>query len=136
MDSLKIGRTARNGTIGGEVLSRFNIVFNFSREEIFIRKNSSFKKKFYYNLSGLIVKAIGSDLNTFAVTDVRELSSAERAGVQAGDLILSINGISSNTLDLNQVLGLISTKPGKRINLQINRKGEILKRTFRLEDAI
>src|SRR6476620_1672756 len=32
-DSLKLGRTERNGSIGGEVLSRFTIVFNFSREE-------------------------------------------------------------------------------------------------------
>lgn len=136
MDSLKIGRTKRNGTIGGEILSRFNIVFNFSREEIFLKKNSSFKKKFYYNLSGLIVKAIGSDLNTFEITDVRTASTAQKADVKVGDLILSINGISTSTLDLNQVLGLISTKPGKRINLQINRGGQIMKRTFHLEDAI
>ena len=136
MDSLKIGSTARNGTIGGEILSRFNIVFNFSREEIFLKKNSSFKKKFYYNLSGLIVKAIGSDLNTFEIAEVRNLSTAQQADVKAGDLILSINGVATNSLDLNQVLGLISTKPGKRINLQINRGGQIMKRTFHLEDAI
>lgn len=136
MDSLKIGRTARNGTIGGEILSRFNIVFNFSREEIFLKKNSSFKKKFFYNLSGLIVKAIGSDLNTFEIAEVRNLSTAQKADVKAGDLILSINGVATNTLDLNQVLGLISTKPGKRINIQINRGGQIMKRTFHLEDAI
>lgn len=136
MDSLKIGRTARNGTIGGEILSRFNIVFNFSREEIYLKKNSSFRKKFYYNLSGLIVKAIGSDLNTFEIAEVRKLSTAEKADVRAGDLILSVNGIAANTLDLNQILGLISTKPGKRIRLQVNRDGEILTRVFRLEDAI
>ena len=136
MDSLKIGSTARNGTIGGEVLSRFNIVFNFSKEEIFLKKNSSFKKKFYYNLSGLIVKAIGSDLNTFEIVEVRDLSTAQKADVQAGDLILSINGVATNKLDLNQVLGLISTKPGKRIHIQINRGGQIMRRTFQLEDAI
>ncbi|HLT72082.1 MAG TPA: aspartyl protease family protein [Cyclobacteriaceae bacterium] len=136
MDSLKIGNTSRNGTIGGEIMSRFNIVFNFSKEEIFLKKNSSFKKKFYYNLSGLIVKAIGSDLNTFEIAEVREQSTAQQADVKAGDLILSINGVATNRLDLNQVLGLISTKPGKRINLQINREGEIIRRMFRLQDAI
>src|SRR5690606_10719295 len=136
MDSLKIGKTARHGTIGGEILSRFNIVFNFSKEEIFVKKNSSFKKRFYYNLSGLIVKAIGSNLNTFEIQEVRDLSTAHRADIREGDLILSINGIAANTLDLNQVLGLLSTKPGKKINLQINREGQILRKTFRLEDAI
>jgi hypothetical protein len=136
MDSLKMGKTARHGTIGGEILSRFNIVFNFSREEIFVKKNSAFKKKFYYNLSGLIVKAIGSNLNTFEITEVRNQSTAQKADIREGDLILSINGISANSLDLNQVLGLLSTKPGKKITLQINREGQILRRTFRLEDAI
>lgn len=136
MDSLKIGRTLRNGTIGGEILSRFNIVFNFSREEAYIKRNSSFKKKFYYNLSGLTVKAIGSDLNTFEIAEVRKESSAARADVKTGDLILSINGIATNTLDLNQVLGIFNMKPGKRINLQINRNGKILKKTFELEDSI
>lgn len=136
MDSLKIGRTARNGTMGGEILSRFNIVFNFSREEIFVKKNSSFRKKFHYNLSGLIVKAIGSELNRFEIIEVRDLSTAQRADIRAGDLIISVNGVATNTLDLNQVLGLISSKPGKRINLQINRGGQIMKKTFRLEDAI
>lgn len=136
MDSLKIGKTARHGTIGGEILSRFNIVFNFSKEEILVKKNSSFKKRFYYNLSGLIVKAIGSNLNTFEIQEVRDLSTAHRADIREGDLILSINGIAANTLDLNQVLGLLSTKPGKKINLQINREGQILRKTFRLEDAI
>ncbi|HEX7013894.1 MAG TPA: aspartyl protease family protein [Cyclobacteriaceae bacterium] len=136
MDSLKIGKTARNGTIGGEILSRFNIAFDFSREQIFLKKNSSFKKKFYYNLSGLIVKAIGSNLNTFQIVEVRDLSTAEKADIREGDLILSINGIAANTMDLNQLLGMLSTKPGKKINLQINREGQILRKTFRLEDAI
>ncbi|HEY9488018.1 MAG TPA: pepsin/retropepsin-like aspartic protease family protein, partial [Chryseosolibacter sp.] len=52
-DSLKLGATARNGAIGGEVLSRFTVIFNFPTEEIYLKKNSSFKKKFHYNLSGL-----------------------------------------------------------------------------------
>src|SRR5690606_36223458 len=136
MDSLKIGKTSRHGTLGGEILSRFNIIFNFSREEIFLKKNSSFKKKFYYNLSGLIVKAIGSDLSTFQITEVRDLSTAQEADIREGDLILSINGIATKTLDLNQLLGLLSSKPGRKINLQINREGQILRKTFRLQDAI
>jgi PDZ domain/Aspartyl protease len=136
MDSLKIGRTTRNGTIGGEILSRFNIIYNFSKEEIYLKKNSAFKKKFYYNLSGLTVKAIGSDLNTFEIARVRKASTAEKADIKTGDLILSINGIATNALDLNQVLGFFNSKPGKKINLQINRKGKILKKSFDLEDAI
>src|SRR5687768_11264945 len=80
-DSLKLGTTQRNGAIGGEVLSRFTVIFNFPKEEMYIKKNSSFKKKFHYNLSGLTIKAKGSRLNVFEVTEVRDRSVADDAGV-------------------------------------------------------
>lgn len=136
MDSLKIGRTKRHGTIGGEILSRFTVIFNFSKEEVFIRKNSSFNKKFYYNLSGLTIKAKGSTLNTFEITEVREDSAAKLADVQPGDIILSVNGVPVEELNLNQVVGYFNSKPGKKINLELSRNGEQLRKIFFLEDQI
>jgi hypothetical protein len=136
MDSLKIGKTKRNGTIGGEILSRFTVIFDFSKEAAYIKKNTAFKKKFYYNLSGLTVKAKGSDLNTFEITEVRNQSAAKNADIQAGDIIISINGISTRDLNLNQIIGYFNSKPGKKINLELNRKGELVKKMFFLEDQI
>lgn len=136
MDSLRVGRTKRNGTIGGEILSRFTVIFNFSKEVVYIRKNASFNKKFYYNLSGLTVKAKGSNLNTYEITEVRNESAAKHADVQAGDIIISINGISARELNLNQINGYFNSKPGKKINLELNRNGEHLKKFFFLEDQI
>ncbi|MBT2161856.1 aspartyl protease family protein [Zobellia sp. KMM 6746] len=43
----------RNGSIGGCVLKRFNVVFDYQRNLITLRKNSNFDKPFKYNLSGL-----------------------------------------------------------------------------------
>ena len=135
-DSLKLGATERNGAIGGEVLSRFTIIFNFPKEEMYLKKNASFKKKFHYNLSGLTIKAKGSRLNVFEVTDVRQKSVSDEAGVVAGDLIMSINGIQTSGLDLNTINGFFNHKPGKKINLIVNRKGENLKINFALADQI
>jgi len=135
-DSLKLGATQRNGAIGGEILSRFNVIFNFPKEEIYLRKNAAFKRKFHYNLSGLTVKAKGSRLNVFEVTEVRQKSTADIAGVLAGDLIVSINGINTRALDLNTINGYFNHKPGKKINLVVDRKGEQLRLSFELEDQI
>ena len=135
-DSLKLGATQRNGAIGGEVLSRFTVIFNFPKEEVYVKKNSSFKKKFHYNLSGLTIKAKGSRLNVFEVTEVRQRSVADLAGVTAGDLIVSINGISTRALELNTINGFFNHKPGKRINLILDRRGQELKVSFDLEDQI
>lgn len=43
----------RNGSVGGELLKRFNIVFNYSDNEIIIRKNGYFSAPFHYNMSGI-----------------------------------------------------------------------------------
>ncbi len=136
IDSLKTGNIFRNGAIGGEVLSRFTVVFNFPKERIFIRKNSAFKNDFYYNLSGITIKAKGSALNIFEVTEVREKSASQLGGIQAGDEILSVNGISAKNLDLNSVNGFFNSKPGRKIKLEISRNGEKLKKEFLLQDQI
>src|SRR5690606_32228959 len=130
IDSLKLGTTFRHGSIGGEVLSRFTTIYNFSREELYLKKNSSLKKKYYYNLSGLTIKAKGSRLNVFEVDDVRDQTEAKKADVRIGDQIISINGLKLSALDLNIVNGLLNSKPGKRIKLEINRSGQKLKREF------
>jgi hypothetical protein len=135
-DSLKVGNVFRNGAIGGEVMSRFTIVFNFPKERIYIKKNSNFKNSFYYNLSGITVKAIGSALNIFEVTEVRDKSASQRGGILPGDQILSVNGVAASSLDLNSVNGFFNSKPGRKIRVEISRKGEKIRREFLLQDQI
>lgn len=135
-DSLKLSATERNGAIGGEVLSRFTVIFNFPKEEMYVKKNASFKKRFHYNLSGLTIKAKGSRLNVFEVTEVQRKSVSDQAGVAAGDLILSINGVQTSALDLNTINGFFNNKPGKRINMIVDRGGQQLKFSFELADQI
>lgn len=135
-DSLKLGATKRNGAIGGEVLSRFTVIFNFPKEEMYLKKNSSFKKKFHYNLSGLTIKAKGSRLNVFEVTEVRQLSVADEAGILTGDLIVNINGLDTNKLDLNTINGFFNHKPGKKISIVVDRKGQQFRMDFELSDQI
>ena len=136
MDSLKAGTAFRNGTIGGEILSRFTVIFNFPREEVYLKKNGSFKKKFYYNLSGLVIKAKGSDLKTFEIVEVRKQSIAEKSGIQEGDIVLSINGVSTRNLNLATLIGYFNSKPGKKIRVELNRDGQILQKRFVLESQI
>jgi hypothetical protein len=135
-DSLKMGSVARNGTIGGETLSRFTVVYNFPKEMIYLKKSPAFKKGFHYNLSGITIKAKGAKLEVFEITEVRRGSSADQAGVLMGDQILSINGISSRQLSLNSMNALFNFKPKKKIHLIVDRKGERKKIDFKLEDQI
>lgn len=136
IDSIKVGSIFRHGAVGGEIMSRFTIIFNFPKEEMYLKKNPAFKKGFHYNLSGITVKAKGARLNVFEVTEIRSKSAGDKAGLLAGDIILSINGISTQNLDLNLLNGFFNSKPGKRIRLEISRKGERMRKDFDLEDQI
>lgn len=137
MDTLKVSRAVeRNGALGGEILSRFKVTFDFPREALYLQKSPAFKKKFFYNMSGLTLKAKGSRLETFEITDVREKSPAEGAGIKPGDLVVSINGIPANTLDLNSMNAFFNIRPGKKIILEVNRGGQTIKKEFRLASQI
>lgn len=134
MDTLKLGSTFRNGTLGGEVLSRFTVIYDFSKEKIYLKKNSDFKKGFYYNLSGLTVRAKGNRLNTFEITDIRKFSSSDKAGLQIGDQIISVNGQSVKDLDLNQLNGFLNVKPGKKVLVSVKRNNEMFSTKMVLEN--
>ncbi|WP_313777727.1 MULTISPECIES: PDZ domain-containing protein [Flavobacteriaceae] len=43
----------RNGSVGGEILKRFNIIFDYGREQVTLKKNNNFKSPFQYNLAGI-----------------------------------------------------------------------------------
>lgn len=135
VDTLKLGQTFRNGTLGGEILSRFTVIYNFSKEEIYLKKNSDFKKGFYYNLSGLTLRAKGTQLSTFEVTDVRKGSSSDKAGIQVGDQILTVNGIKAAEINLNQLNGYLNIKPGKKMTLDIKRNNAVLSKKMVLENT-
>lgn len=49
----------RNGSVGGEVLKRFNVIFNYPSNKITLKKNGNFNTPFHYNLSGIELKHNG-----------------------------------------------------------------------------
>lgn len=137
LDTLKTSRLVfRNGSLGGEILSRFTVIYNFPGEKLYLKKNSSLKRNFFFNLSGLTVRAKGARLKNFEITDVRKNSSSERSDLKVGDRIMSVNGIVAADLDLNTINAFLNSKPGKRVVLQIERNGVRMKREFRLEDPL
>jgi hypothetical protein len=137
IDTLKVSRTVfRNGSIGGEILNRFTVIYNFPGEKIYLKKNSNYKKEFYFNLSGLTIRAKGARLKNFEITDIRENSAASRADITVGDRIISVNGVSASDLELNTVNGFLNSKPGRRISLVIERNSVKIKKEFRLEDPL
>ncbi|MGC4033933.1 MAG: aspartyl protease family protein [Tepidisphaeraceae bacterium] len=136
LDTLKATEVFRNGVIGGEVLSRFTMIYNFAGEKIYFKKNGSYAQKFHFNMSGLTLKAKGARLRRFEVTDVRKDSAAEKVGIQTGDEVISINGLPASEMNLNNINAFFNSKPGRKIKMDILRGNEKLHKIFDLESQI
>ena len=61
----------RNGSLGGEILKRFNIVFNYPDNKITFRKNGNFNAPFHFNLSGITLQHNGVRYVAESIADSR-----------------------------------------------------------------
>ncbi|MGY8914728.1 MAG: PDZ domain-containing protein, partial [Flavobacteriales bacterium] len=80
----------RNGSVGGEILKRFNIVFNYAENEIIIKRNGNFKTPFLYNLSGIELMHAGMRYIAEKLTDARGIVKNDEKSF--GDVQLLMEG--------------------------------------------
>lgn len=161
----------RNGSVGGELLSRFNVTLDYRKAEMTLRKNSNFNDEFSYNKSGIDLEHDGvrlvtesipvakesSNLNgshavevkaiytsrkkyvikpLYSISQIREDSPADRAGLKKGDQLIKINNSDTKNFSLQELMGKFFDEEGKRVRLLIERNGEKMKFNFKLESIL
>ncbi|SHJ07443.1 retropepsin-like aspartic protease [Algibacter luteus] len=159
----------RNGSVSGNILKRFNIIFDYQNAKMTISKNSKFKESFSYNKSGMELahdgvrilreikrSAIKANSNTqstndgivlgnqyklslkpaYAIVELRSGSPAEEAGLQIGDIIISINGKQTYQLSLQQVMHLFYEEHDKKMKIRVDRNGKYLTFNFKLKKLL
>lgn len=131
-----IKRGSRDGTLGGELLSRFYVAIDYQRERIYLKRNSQYTQPFEFDMSGLSIASTGKELKELVVQHVRKNSPAHFAGIQAGDQILKINNQSLYNTKLSSLNVMLRRDEGYRIKIVILRDGEKLKKEFRLRRMI
>lgn len=50
----------RNGSLGGDILKRFNLFFDYNNKQLHLKKNGFYKDPFTYNNSGIILEHNGT----------------------------------------------------------------------------
>ena len=61
----------RDGSIGGELLKRFNMVFNYPSGELTLKPNAHFRDPFHFNLAGIELEHAGVRYIAERITDSR-----------------------------------------------------------------
>ncbi|MGB3468914.1 MAG: aspartyl protease family protein [Cyclobacteriaceae bacterium] len=131
-----IKRGSRSGTIGGDILSRINPVFDYQKENIYYYKGKRYKKSFAYDMSGMQITAFGPKLQLAIIEFVREGSPAHIAGIRRGDIIKRFNGDNIKNISLSKIFTELRRKEGAKIRMKIVRNGEEMKKCFRLRRLI
>ncbi|MEM6264175.1 MAG: aspartyl protease family protein [Bacteroidota bacterium] len=124
-------------TIGSEILSRFVMVLDYPHRKMYLKKNSSFRKPFEFNLSGIELEARGARFDQYFVSYVRPESPADETGILAGDQIIEISGIDAKDVeDLSLLHGFLNRKANAKICLKVLRGNEVMRKCMVLEPDI
>lgn len=135
-DTLESTDAFRHGTIGGDILHRFSVIFDYANERMWLKKNSFYREGFPFSLGGLLVQARGLKLEQFVITNVRPNSTAEEAGLKEGDRITKVYGNSSESFKLSELIELFNSRPGRKIPLEIDRDGYRMRVVLTLRDDL
>lgn len=122
----KAGSLARAefaGILGAEVLRRFRVIFDFSREQLILEPKGSLSQAFRYDASGLQLRSTGDDFRTFRVTGVVEGSPAEKAKLREGDRLVEIEGKAASGMSLGEILDVLK-QDGKIVKVKVQRGDE------------
>lgn len=131
---LKKVKTDKNGILGNQIISRFDVIIDYHKEKLYLKPNRNLNQEFVYDRSGLTVFAYGSELKKYVITEVLPGSPAHEAGLKPGDVIKKIGLCPIGFYKLSDINSMLTGKPGKKIKIKIMRENKVLKKEFVLRD--
>jgi hypothetical protein len=126
----------RHGSIGAEILKRFNIIIDYPHNLLLFKKNRYFYNKFLYNSSGMELAATIPGLPFYVVDAIEPGSAAERCGIKTGDQIETVNGTDTKELSLPELVKIFETTRDCKLKMTVVRNGNELKMTMYLKKLL
>lgn len=122
------------GNIGGGVLRRFTVTFDYPHGRMILEPNRDFAAPDSFDRSGMWINAA---VDAYTVVDVVPGGPAAQAGLQSGDRIVRLAGEAARFDDLAEARRRLREQPaGSRVPLVYERKGGRRTATVILSDQI
>ena len=122
--------------VGGELLRRFKVIFDFSHHRMILEPNSHFKDSYEEDMSGISLtpeKSNGTKL--FRVRQVVAGSPASEAGLQADDLITAIGDQPAGNFTEGRIAHMFK-QDGREFTLTIKRRDKAIQLRLKLRRLI
>jgi hypothetical protein len=120
-----IAREGAAGNIGGLVLRRFKVIFDYPHSRMILEPNKGFNEPFEFDMSGVALISESPDFKLIKVNRIIEGSPAKEIGLKAGDVILEVDGRAASEYTLHALREMFK-KEGKTYSLKVRRGDESL----------
>jgi hypothetical protein len=131
---LILSRAAGN-ILGLDFLSRHLVTFDFPNSRLYLKKGRQFDKADEADMSGLRLLRYAD--STVVYSSGQEYGRpAAQAGLEAGDVILEINGTDAHAYEMWQIHELLRSGDGERITMTVRRGTARTEVSFRLAKEV
>ena len=124
-----------DGLIGGEILRRFRVVFDYSRRQMTLEPNVQFSETYEADMSGLDLATEGEDFSVVVVNEVEKDSPGAEAGIQGEDVITAIDGRPVKEFTITQIRQMFMMD-GKEYSISLKRGQKELQTKLKLRRLI
>ena len=131
-----IANSKRDGTIGSQLLSRFNLIFDYNQKKLYFKPNENFNKRYSYNVAGVEIVQITPFLPITEVLSVWKNSPADLAGILPGDKVLEVNGEKALIMSINELRKIFETPSKRPLKLTVMREEKEIQVTIDMRDKI
>lgn len=111
---------SRNGSLSGDILKRFNLVFDYSKKKLYFKKSNKFKQPFYYNNSGLILEHNGVRIIEENNKGIIIKPFATKSDSPFDKAILSNNNYKYKLVPSFVIAEIVKDSPAEKIGLLMN----------------
>jgi hypothetical protein len=103
-----------DGPLGNEVLRRFKVTIDYSRQRMMLEPNAHLSDAFENDMSGIEIDSEGEDCRVYKVSGIGEKSPAAEAGIIVGDEITAIDGKPAKQFTSTQIEKLLMQDGAER----------------------
>ena len=109
----------RDGNLGIALLKKFDVIFDYPDNAMYLKPGGFFKEKYEHDMSGLEYYATGKDYQHVIISRVEPGSAGDLIGLEKGDEIVAINLVSVAKMNLEQIDELFKSKDDRSILLEV-----------------
>lgn len=126
----------RNANLGAEVLSRFDITYDYKNLCLYIRKSERFSQPFEHDMAGVELYFESGPPSRTIISRIEPGSPAEQVGLKEGDEIIAINFKKIDDYPIGEIGNIFKAKNGYSVIVEVWRGKSALIKLLKLKKRI